>query len=147
MKRIYEVLADKPLVFVSPDETVRAAARKMTQHNIGAVAVLDGDNHLAGIFTERDLMTRVVAEDLNPDTVTVGEVMTTKIVVATSKDNVSSSVQKMHDVGCRHLPIVDEGKLVGMISLRDLLEVDSASSRARATFLRELVTYSADYES
>jgi len=147
MKRIFEVLADKPLVFVSPSEVIRQAARKMTQNNVGAVAVLDDENHLTGIFTERDVMTRVVAEGLDPDTTTVGEVMTTKIVVATSGDNVASSVQKMHDVGCRHLPVVDDGKLVGMISLRDLLEIDGESSRARATFLRELVTYSADYES
>ena len=147
MKQICDVLADKPLVFVAPSDTIRQTARRMTQNNIGAVAVLDDENHLTGIFTERDLMTRVVAESRDPDTLTVGEVMTTKIVVATSKDNVSASVQKMHDVGCRHLPIVDDGKLVGMISLRDLLQVDSESSRARATFLRELVTYSADYES
>ena len=147
MKQICDVLADKPLVFVAPSDTIRQTARKMTQNNIGAVAVLDDENHLTGIFTERDLMTRVVAESRDPDTLTVGEVMTTKIVVATSKDNVSASVQKMHDVGCRHLPVVDDGKLVGMISLRDLLEIDGESSRARATFLRELVTYSADYES
>ncbi|HVT04002.1 MAG TPA: CBS domain-containing protein [Thermoanaerobaculia bacterium] len=147
MKQICDVLADKPLVFVAPSDTIRQTARKMTQNNIGAVAVLDDENHLTGIFTERDLMTRVVAESRDPDTLTVGEVMTKKIVVGTSKDSVSASVQKMHDVGCRHLPIVDDGKLVGMISLRDLLQVDSESSRARATFLRELVTYSADYES
>ena len=52
----------------------------------------------------------------------------------------------MHDCNCRHLPVVNGGNLVGMISIRDLLQVDDDANRAKATFLRELVTYSPDYE-
>jgi len=58
-----------------------------------------------------------------------------------------SRLEKMKALGCRHLPVVEQGQLLGMISLRDLLQIDSQRSRARAEFLRELVTYERDYES
>jgi CBS domain-containing protein len=91
-------------------------------------------------------MARVVAKGLNPDDTTVETVMSTDLVVAASSDDVDSALQKMHSISARHLPIVDDGQLVGMLSLRDLLEIDDNDQRARATFLSELVTYSPDYE-
>ncbi len=146
MKSISEIIAGKQLVHVQPADRVRSAARTMTDNNIGAVAVVD-DGTLVGLFSERDLMTRVVAEGKDPDAVPVSEVMTRELAVADPKDSIADCVQKMHALGCRHLPVVTDGKLVGMISLRDLLQVDSQSNRAKASFLRELVTYSRDYES
>ena len=146
MKTIASIIEGKGLVHVEPGDRVRNVARKMSDNNIGAVAVLD-EGKLVGLFTERDLMKRVVADGKNPDDTNVSDVMTTEIAVAAPADSLKACVEKMHSLGCRHLPVVDEGKLVGMISLRDLLQVDSQQSRAQATFLQELVTYSADYES
>lgn len=117
----------------------------MSEWNIGAVAVLD-DERLAGVFSERDLMSRVVAKGLDPDATSVSTVMTRDLVVASPDDDFDDAIQKMHSIGSRHLPVVADGKLIGMISLRDLLEVDDAAQRQRATFLRDLVTYSPDYE-
>lgn len=146
MKQIGELIEGQTLMVIEPGLKVRAAAQRMSERNIGAVAVVDS-GRLAGIFSERDLMSRVVARGLNPDDVSVDVVMSKELVVAQPGDRVDAALQKMHSIRARHLPVVDGGKLVGMISIRDLLEVDDENQRARATFLNELVTYSPDYES
>lgn len=146
MKQISEIIEGKTLTVAETDESVRTVARRMSDRNIGAVAVLDGDS-LAGVFSERDVMSRVVAQGLDPDDTPVSMVMTREIVVASPEDNLDSALQKMHSVGSRHLPVVEDGRLVGMISIRDLLEVDDEQQRARVAFLGDLVTYSPDYES
>ncbi len=146
MKQIAELIEGRPLFHVSSSDKVRDVARRMSEKNIGAIAVVDSGK-LVGIFSERDIMSRVVAQGLNPETTAVAEVMTKDIVVGEPGEDIEEALKKMHAVGCRHLPIVDKGNLVGMISIRDLLEVDDEDKRQRVTFLSELVTYSPDYES
>lgn len=146
MKHIAEVIEGRPLFHVKSSDRVRDVARLMTELNIGATAVVDSGK-LVGIFSERDIMSRVVAAGLNPEETTVAKVMTKDIVVGAPAEDIEDALRKMHAVGCRHLPIVDKGSLVGFISLRDLLEVDDEDNRQRVTFLSELVTYSPDYES
>ena len=146
MKQIAELIEGQVLTVLDADDKVREAARRMSERNIGAAAVVD-EGKLTGIFSERDLMTRVVAQGLNPDSTTVGDVMTRELVVIDPDENIDSAIERMHAIGSRHLPVVDEGKLVGMLSIRDLLEVDDADQRRKAKFLKDLVTYSPDYES
>ena len=145
MKQIAELIEGRPLVHATTTENVREVAQRMSERNIGAVAVLD-DGRLVGIFSERDVMSRVVAPGLIPEDTRIDSVMTRELVVADPGDDLDDALQKMNSVHARHLPVVDDGRLVGMISLRDLLEIDDAVQRQKATFLRELVTYSADYE-
>jgi len=125
---------------------VRTVARLMAERNVGAIAVLDS-GRLVGVFSERDLMARVVAAGLDPDQTPVSKVMTKELIVAEAGDGVGDALHKMQDRKCRHLPVVRSGKLIGMISIRDLLQVDDENQRQRASFLNELVTYSPDYES
>jgi CBS domain-containing protein len=146
MKQVAEIIEGRPLIHAEMSENVRNVAQKMSEKNVGAVAVLDGGK-LVGVFSERDLMTRVVAKGLNPEKTSVQDVMTRSLVIAEPFDNIDSALQKMNAIGCRHLPVVDEGNLVGMISLRDLLLIDDETNRQKASFLTELVTYSPDYES
>ena len=146
MKSLGEIIQGQTLFHVKSSDSVRDAAKMMSDKNVGAVAVLDS-GRLVGIFSERDLMKRVVAAGLNPEKTTVANVMTKEIVVGKLDDDINSALQKMHSLGCRHLPVVDSGNLVGMVSLRDLLEVDDDTQRKRASFLNELVIYSPDYES
>ena len=146
MRQIGEIIEGRPLFHAESSETVRDVARMMSDKNVGAVAILDRGK-LVGIFSERDLMKRVVAAGLNPEKTLIANVMTKDIMVANPADDVPAALQKMHSLGCRHLPVVESGNLVGMISLRDLLEIDDDTQRKRATFLNELVTYSPDYES
>jgi CBS domain-containing protein len=145
MKTIGEIIAGHPLFYVLSNASVRDAARTMSKHNVGAIPVLD-DGKLAGIFSERDVLTRIIAEGRDPDTTRVDSVMTKDIIVAAPADTITDGLQKMRDCNCRHLPVVQNGSLVGMISIRDLLQVDDDANRAKASFLRELVTYSPDYE-
>ncbi|HJW95499.1 MAG TPA: CBS domain-containing protein [Thermoanaerobaculia bacterium] len=146
MKQISELIEGHPLILAQSSDNVRDVARKMSERNIGAIAVLDAGK-LVGIFSERDLMTRVVVPGLNPDSTPVSNVMTKAIVAAAPEEEIDSALQKMQSQGCRHLPVVDDGRLMGMLSLRDLLKVDDDNHRARASFLNELVTYSPDYDS
>ena len=147
MKQIGEVIEGRPLFHVDPTETVRKAARTMSEKNVGCIAVIDDDGMLVGIFSERDVLTRIVAEGRNPDDTLVANVMTKEIIAADPSESVNDALQKMRDRNFRHLPVVEEGHLIGMISIRDLLQVDGDTNRARASFLNELVTYSLDYES
>jgi len=146
IRQIGQLIEGHPLIHAKPSEAVREAAKRMSKANVGAIAVLDS-NRLVGVFSERDVMSRVVAEGLDPDKTPVSNVMTKDLVVADPRDSVDSALAKMHSVGCRHLPVVKDGSLVGMLSIRDLLEVDDEDNTNRVRFLRELVTYSPDYES
>ena len=146
MKSLGEIIEGHPLFHVKSSDNVRDAVKMMSDKNVGAVAILDS-GRLVGIFSERDLMKRVVAAGLDPSRTKVADVMTKELVVGRPEDDINDALQKMHSIGCRHLPIVDSGNLIGMISLRDLLEIDDDTQRKRASFLRELVTYSPDYES
>jgi CBS domain-containing protein len=146
MKQIAELIEGHPLILAQSSDNVREVARKMSERNIGAIAVLDS-GQLVGIFSERDLMTRVVVPGLNPDDTPVATVMTRTLVAAKPEEEIGSALQKMQSLGCRHLPVVDGGNLIGMLSLRDLLKIDDDNNRARASFLNELVTYSPDYDS
>jgi CBS domain-containing protein len=146
MKHVADIIEGRPLINAEASEKVRKVAERMSEKNVGAVAVLDAGK-LVGVFSERDLMGRVVARGLSPEKTAVEEVMTRSIIVAEPGDDIDSALQKMNSIGCRHLPVVQAGKLVGMISLRDLLLEDDDTQRKRASFLSELVTYSPDYES
>ena len=146
MKQLAELIEDRPLVHVAMTDTVRDVALRMREKNVGAVAVLDGGK-LVGIFSERDVVTRIVAENLDASQTLIGVVMTKELIVADPSEDIGDAVQKMVAGKCRHLPIVKGGNLLGMISIRDLLQIDDERNKAKASFLNELVTYSPDYES
>jgi len=145
MRQLAEIIEDRPLVHVGMSESVSDVARRMREKNVGAVAVLDG-GRLVGIFSERDIVTRVGAENRDAAQTPSGVVMTKDLIVADPSDDIAEAVQKMLTGNCRHLPIVKGGNLLGMISIRDLLQIDDERNKAKASFLNELVTYSPDYE-
>jgi CBS domain-containing protein len=123
MKSIGGLVSGRDTYHVRVDQSVRDVARYMTERRVGAVAVLEG-SRLAGIVSERDIMGRVVARSLDPDRTPVSEVMTRDLVVAHAGDSHEDGLRTMKQAGCRHLPVVEEGKLVGMVSQRDLLQID-----------------------
>lgn len=98
---------------------VREAVAVMNTECIGSVIVVDGDR-LVGIFTERDVLTRIVAEGRDPDAVRVGEVMTRQLIVIERGTTVRQAMSLMTTRRCRHLPVLDAGKVVGVISIGDL---------------------------
>jgi CBS domain-containing protein len=104
---------------VSPDTTVLAAVRRMNERKIGALLVTESDRPV-GIFTERDVLVRVVAAGLAPDTTPVAEVMTRNPVVVRSEVTVNEAMLVSTGRRCRHLPVIDDGGLRGLISIGDL---------------------------
>jgi CBS domain-containing protein len=123
MKTIGDIVRDREIYFLRGEQTVREACRYMTEKRVGAAAVLAGDR-LVGILSERDVMGRVVAAGRDPDAVRVQEAMTRDLVVASVGDGHEDGLRKMKQAGCRHLPVVDGDRLVGMVAQRDLLQVD-----------------------
>jgi CBS domain-containing protein len=117
---VHKLVKGNPLHCVGEQDTVLSAVRVMVENNIGAVAVLR-DGELTGIFSERDLMKRVVAEGRDPRGVKVAEVMTRELTAITPDAPVEGALLLMKQGGFRHLPITQERRIVGMISLRDLL--------------------------
>lgn len=131
---VKQLIADRPVCTVEKGSTVRLAAEFMAEQNIGATPVMDGDR-LIGIFSERDVINRVVSKGLDPSTTTVNQVMTTDIIVASVDETYESCLKKMRRGGIRHLPVIESDKLVGFISLRDLLQIDISEKDDKLEFL------------
>jgi CBS domain-containing protein len=112
-----------------PEATVRDASRLMAEHNIGSVLVVDGDR-LVGIFTERDALRRVLGQDLDPDLTPLAEVMTRDPDTIGLDDTVCNAIRRMDEFGYRHLPVVERGRIVGIISTRDCPVDDLAAMAA-----------------
>ena len=135
MHRLRSVLQRQRVVTAAPNATVHEVAEQMAEAGIGAIPVLE-DNRLIGIFSERDLMTRVVVPRLDPDATRVGDVMTREVVTATLQEHVDYCVEKMRETGCRHLPVLAEGRLIGIVSMRDLLRDEIAEQSSEIRGLR-----------
>jgi len=135
-----DFLKGRELYHVRPDLTITDAARYMAEHNVGAVCVLDKDR-LVGILSERDLMKRVLAAQRNPATTKVSDVMTAKPVVMDIQDNWEKCGKVMKQAGIRHLPVVEGDRLIGVISLRDILQVDLSEKAEELKHMQDYIHY------
>lgn len=104
---------------IAPDSTVDAAVSEMNRQRVGSIVVQDSDR-MVGIFTERDVLTRVVAGGRDPKTTAVREVMTEHFLSITQDTSVEDAMQMMTDKRVRHLPVLDGDKLLGLISIGDV---------------------------
>lgn len=115
-------VADVPATTVTKETTVIEAINAMVKNRVGAVAVVDRD-YLQGIFTERDVMIRVVQARRNPETTRISEVMTVAVQTASADTSVHQALSQMIEQHVRHLPIIDgNGRILGMLSIRHLLQ-------------------------
>lgn len=140
MKTLRDMFEGRELYYLEPETTVAEAARYMTDRNVGAVCVLDGDR-LVGVLSERDMMKRVIAPQRDPTQTRVSEVMTPKPVVVEVNQTHSHCLQVMQKAGIRHLPVVDGDKLVGLLSLRDLLQVDLDEKAEELRVMQDYIHY------
>ncbi len=116
---IRSIIGSQNIVTLPPDTSVRAAAKLMAKRRIGAVPVTDLGK-LLGIFTERDLLSRIIAPELDADAMTLREVMTPDPQTIDIDAPVADAFKLMFKGGFRHLPVLQEGRLVGILSLRDI---------------------------
>jgi CBS domain-containing protein len=124
---------------VDPGRTVLDTVRYMVARNIGAVAVVQNDN-LIGIFTERDLMKRVVSHGLDVSTTIVRLVMTPNPKTISPNDRILDCTRLMKENNFRHLPVCDGNKVIGLISLRDLILHDLAEKHGEVEAMRAYIT-------
>ena len=134
------IAARKPFV-AAAKTTVADAARLMKKHDVGALMIVDS-GRLTGIFTERDALFRVIAEARDPGTTLVADVMTSKPQTITPDKAVGHALLMMYEGGFRHVPVVEDGKPVGMVSARDALgpELDEFQAELlQREHLREII--------
>ncbi len=120
---VRSVMRRRNVLRAPPETSVARAARLMARKNVGAVMVIE-DGRLAGIFTERDVVFRVVACGLDPRATRLADVMTRKPQTIGPDERFGRALLIMHDKGFRHLPVVDDGKLVGIVSARSAMDPD-----------------------
>jgi len=138
MPTVRAILSEKhqDVAWIESRASVLDAARIMAQRRVGAVVVLRG-NTVVGIFTERDLLTRVVAQQRDLATTEVESVMTSPVACCGLNSTRAECRAFMRSRGIRHLPVVEEGRLLGMISIRDILEDVAAEQEQTIQHLYE----------
>jgi CBS domain-containing protein len=143
MKLIKAIVGDRKTITIERSASVTAAAQLMAAHRIGAVPVVD-DGRLVGIFSERDVLTRIVAAGRDPLATAVGEVMSSDLVVAEVNEGYDVCLGRMQQAHVRHLIVLDAangGHLAGIVSLRDLLAADLDEKAEELTMLNAYVHY------
>jgi len=130
--RICDLIKNQETYQAEMSDTVLETVRAMVERNIGAVPVVH-NGRLAGIFSERDLMKRVVAEGCDPRSTCLAEVMTEDPLTVNMNEELEGCMELMREHGFRHLPVCHDGQLVGIISLRDVLlhDLDEKDSEVR----------------
>jgi CBS domain-containing protein len=116
-------LCDREIASVGLDATVADAIQKMLDRHVGAVAIVDSEYRVAGIFTERDVLRKMSLSRLDPQTTSVRDLMTSPVEMATPGTGAGEALTIMLEQHFRHLPVADDsGKLLGILSIRNLLE-------------------------
>ena len=141
MKLIQHLLEAKggELISIQPDASVLDAIKLMAEKGIGSLVVTEGDS-LKGIVTERDYARKVIIKGRASDSTAISEIMTTDVVTASSDQTVQQCMAIMTKIKCRHLPVVDDGQLVGMISIGDLVQAIIADQQEEIEQLEHYIS-------
>lgn len=141
MATVKDLLAIKGsrVLSIHPEATALEAAQLMNEHKIGALLVMDEDR-IVGMFTERDILHRIVAEERSPSHTHVAEVMTTEVVCCKPQTSIEEARGAMKNRRIRHLPVVDDaGRLLGLISIGDLNAYESHNHEVTIHILEEYI--------
>ena len=125
MAHVRDIVGNRVLFSVQENETVAQVARQMADFHVGAILVMDY-GQLRGVFSERDLMLRVVLQRLDPETTPVGVVMSTQLTTVDEAATTEEAMEAMHRHSCRHLPVTRGVEVVGFLSMRDLMDFQLA---------------------
>lgn len=123
-------LMNPSVVSITPEESVALAARLLARHNIGSLPVVDEEGCLRGMLTDRDIVVRCVAAEENPAQLSAREVMSRSCAVAKPEEDARSAAQRMAAQQVRRLPVVEEGRVIGMVALGDLARCHSCDMEA-----------------
>jgi len=138
MCSIYDLVKEQEMCVADVDDNVMEVAQAMVERNIGAVPVVR-EGRLAGVFSERDLMRRIVVEGRDPHATKVGEVMPREPLSVSRNDDLEHCLVLMREHGFRHLPICEGERLLGFLSLRDLLLRDLSEKDDEVRLMRAYI--------
>ena len=138
MARVQDIVGSRVLFHVEESETVAAVARRMADVHVGAIVVFRG-GQLRGVFSERDLMLRVVLHRLDPETTPVAAVMTTQVATIDESASLEEALAAMHNHSCRHLPVMRDGQVVAFLSMRDLIDYELARKTEELRHMRAYI--------
>ena len=138
MATIRNLLINRTIHYVQPDQTVLEAARYMVDCRVGAAPVLEGTK-LVGIFSERDIMSKVVTQGLDPRTTHIAQVMSTSLRTVDPEASCEEAMLMMQSHGIRHLAVCEGSTLVGFLSLRDLLRHKLEEKSGEADMMRAYI--------
>lgn len=127
--KVSEIMSRR-IVCIEQNEPVSAAARLLKRCNVGALPVCDAQNRLRGMLTDRDIVLRCVAEDGDPQNMRVSEIMSRGIVTVGPEEELSHAVKLMGSDQVRRLPVVDDGEIVGVVTLCDMARAERCSMEA-----------------
>jgi CBS domain-containing protein len=141
MNEVSEILGDKghDVLRIDADASVLEAVKRMVEANIGSLLVTKG-GEIAGIVTERDYLRRVALEGPTDEAVTVEEIMSSPLVVVTPETAIDECMALMTDRRIRHVPVVDGGEVVGIVSIGDLVKFKSKQQSFEIKYLTEYIT-------
>lgn len=141
MKSLRDICSQKEMFYVNTGMTVYEVVDVMAKNNVGAVPVLDDSGKLRGIFSERDLMIRCAAKKINIEDTKIEDVMTRGVILMEAHDSYSDCMQIMQQENIRHMPVRDGEKLIGMISMRDLMTEDAEEKKQEIENLNSFIYY------
>ncbi len=142
MSRVRDIVHRRDLYRVAENDTVADVVRQMAEYQVGAILVLDGET-LKGVFSERDLMKRVVLARLDPERTLVRTVMSTGLVTIDELATLEEAMEAMQVNNCRHLPVMRANHVVGFVSMRDLMNIELARKTEELSHIRAYVAGSA----
>jgi CBS domain-containing protein len=141
MSLVYDIVHQRELFYVEEHQSVTEVARRMADLHVGAILVLNQDE-LRGVFSERDLMKRVVLERRDPDRTTVADVMSVDLVTIDEMATLEDAMEAMQAHNCRHLPVTREGHVISFLSMRDLMHYELARKTEELSHMRAYISTS-----
>ena len=138
MENIKELVTNRELYIVKKGTTIKDAIFYMAEKKVGLVPVMD-NGKLVGVFSERDLVQRVIAKNKSLEETRVEDVMSTKLIIAETHEANESILAKMKEANTRHILIIENEKLLGVLSMRDLLELDLSVCKTTVEVLNNYI--------
>lgn len=127
--KVKEIMSGRPIT-IAPEESAAVAARLLARHNVGALPVCSKEGRLRGLVTDRDIVLRCVAAEDEPSGVRVSEIMTRRVLSVGAEENVRTAAELMAREQVRRLPVEENGRVVGMLSLCDLARQHDCTTEA-----------------
>ena len=139
MSGVKDIVQQRELFSVEEHQSVAEVARKMADLHVGAILVLNGDG-LRGVFSERDLLKRIVVERRDPESTPVGTVMSTDVFTIDESASLEEAMESMQSHNCRHLPVTRKGQVVAFLSMRDLMNFELAQKTEEIHHMRAYIS-------